>query len=451
MNSSKRTIQFDFISDLIVFALFYALIRKVELNPGDDFVYQNIVNDRSFFEWLNELYQMWSGRVVLTGLLVHALNLPIFIWRLMNSLMFTLLVRFTSKLSSRSLYFKALVFALMILMPEAVLSSGAFWITGSLNYLWPVSMMVFLLYHLKISSNEISFFKWFVLLIALLLATNNEQSSLVLLAFYGIMILYDYFVKKKLDHENLIVFGLISIGFLALMLAPGNFKRLQIETLGLNPSFSMLDIYDKLMIGIQYAFNVLFNGLRYHLLVISVVLLYVSFKQSKRLFWFSTIHTSLILFKVLFDLYIRYNPYCTACNDMHYILFNFRYFDVYNLTQFIHLIPTLLGIIYLLSIVLNYLSLNFIEHRSKLFNLLILLSGLASAVILGFSPTIEASGNRIFFLLSVNTIVFTVHSLSLLDTKKHRILFWIMCSLIIVIAALRVNTLLRLEFFEVLY
>ena len=36
MNSSKRTILFDFISDLIVFALFYALIRKVELNPGDE-------------------------------------------------------------------------------------------------------------------------------------------------------------------------------------------------------------------------------------------------------------------------------------------------------------------------------------------------------------------------------------------------------------------------------
>lgn len=266
MNKSKWSNILEYASDGIVFILFFLLVRKVELNPGDDFVYQNILNGRSFFVWLNELYFAWSGRIVLTGMLVYFLNLSLILWRLFNSLMFTLLVRYASKLSAKPNYFKAILFALFILMPEAVLSSGALWITGSLNYLWPVAMMLFLLYLLQSNNSRLSIFDWLMVMLALILATNNEQSSLVLLAFFGFVLLYDYFIEKEFKLNKLIIFGMIGIGFAILMLAPGNFTRLNIEILGLNPSFRMLDIYDKLMIGIQYTFNVFFNGLRYHLL-----------------------------------------------------------------------------------------------------------------------------------------------------------------------------------------
>ncbi len=451
MNKSKWLITLDYFLDILVFGLFYLLLRKVKLSPGDDFVYQNILNGRSFLVWLNELYQVWSGRVVLTGLLVYLLNAPLIVWRILNSLMFTVLARYASKLSSNAVYFKAILFSLFILMPEAVINSGAMWIAGSLNYLWPISMMVYLLYLLEKRVRKVSVMGGLMIFLALVLATNNEQSSLVLLVFYGLIILYDFLYDRSFERNELIIFGAIGVGFGILMLAPGNFTRLNIEILGLNPAFKMLDLYDKLMIGVQFAFNVLFNGLRYHLLIISTVLLFVSFKQSKRLFAFSLIQFTLIVFKVLFDLYIRYNPYCTACNDLHYVLYNFRYFDIYNLTQFIHLIPTLLGFIYLVSIILNYFALIEVDFRKKLFNSLILMSGLASAIILGFSPTIEASGHRIFFLMSVNIVLFTAQLLARLDTKKHRYLFWLLCFTIIIFATLRVNTLLQLEVFEVMY
>lgn len=396
----------------ILFLVFYIVLSPIKPTYGDDQIYQGILNGKQYFDWVVQLYQVWTGRVVLTSSLVYLLNAPLVIWRSLNAAMFTLLVYSLTELVQWKELTALWMSILVLTLPISILSSSAFWITGSLNYLWPTSIMIYLLHllwrffkHEKISNGHFAI-AYFISIFA----SNMEQSAMVIVVFYGIILTYVYFAQKRLDKRIIGLWLFMIVGFLFMMLAPGNLNRFNAEVFGLNPNFEMLDVYDKLMIGLSYTFNVLFNEMKLYLWIINLSILVLSLKGRKNIL-FSSIPFLMISFKGTFDLVIRLNPYCRMCNDVHYILFNHQYFEPFYFVEWIHMIPIIIGFTYIIFTVVSMFAIEG-SFKIAIFNSLILASGISSAVILGFSPTINASGHRIFFVLAVQVVLIMMIYLS---------------------------------------
>lgn len=401
-------------------AVFY-LLSPVITTYGDDQINQNILNGKGYIELIVNLYQFWTGRVILTSILVYLLNVPIIVWRIFNALMLTLLIYSLTEIINGKTLTTVIVSLLILSLPISILSSSAFWITGSLNYLWPTAIMVYLLLVLwrYFKQERISNIHVLFAFLVSILATNMEQSALILVVFYGVILTFVYFNQKRADKRIIGLWMFMIFCLLFIMLAPGNFYRFEAEVLGLNPSFAMLGIYEKLMIGMRYTFGVMFGEMKVYLWMMNFCFLLLSVIK-RRSILLTSIPFYIMSFKGVYDLYIRFNPFCRMCNDFHYILFNFQYFEPHYFIEWIHLIPIIIGITYVVFTIVSIYAVDD-SFEDATFNGLVLISGISSAIILGFSPTINASGHRIFFVLAIQVIlVLMIYLMRLYSHIKSR-------------------------------
>ena len=107
------------------------------------------LSDDSFFSgtgmngilnFCRERYITWTSRVIIEGFLVLFVNLPHYLFCLVNSLMIMLLIyslNMLLKIRDRNLIF--LFSALMALLPFSLLSDAG-WYATSINYLWPIAL-----------------------------------------------------------------------------------------------------------------------------------------------------------------------------------------------------------------------------------------------------------------------------------------------------------------------
>lgn len=407
-----------YVSIFIVFAI---VLKPVKPYYGDDIINMGILNNKSYFQWLIELYTRWSGRIILTSLLVLLLNLPLIIWRFLNAFFLTLLVISIIKITRLKSYYMYFVLFLILYFPINVLNSSSFWITGSLNYLWPISSSFYLIYVLRefYDRKNINNFQFVLSILFCIIGSNNEQTGIVLISFYTIILILIFKESRRLNRKILTLYLLMWVGFLVLMLAPGNFNRFNVEMLGIMPNFRMLTFYDKLLYGINFTSKILFYDFKYYLLLMVTLINILGLKSKRREFIFTLVPLFIISLKVVFDVYIRINPYCRSCNDLHYILFNFRYFSVSNFTEWIHLIPVIIVIVFLVSVIISTISV-IKNNKNLIFYLLAFLASFLSSIILGFSPTIDASGNRIYFLMLSLILLFIVLLFENLKIKENK-------------------------------
>lgn len=407
---------------LFIFLLFLFLFRNLEIVPGDDIIFKSSLNNQSIFSWMTNFYQMWSGRIVLTTFLVVLLNQNILIIKLFNALFATLLLYSMDKLSndSNKLINKMLVFSLFILIPEKYISSTVFWFTGSINYLWPIASLLYLLlllYEIFNDNSKITLFNYISASILSILASNSEQTAIVLMTFLIIFLVLNYIQERKINFFVLYLFLLATVTTLTTFLSPGNGVRLNAEILSLNPSFNLLSVIDKLYVGLNFTSNVLFNDFEYHLLLLSFALFFINRIDKKNGLFVSLLPIIIIFIRIIFNWLFVFFPYCTQCNDINYVLFNFRYFEVFYLAEIDHLVPLFLSIVVYISISLNILYCSLIKKSERIFLALLFLSAILSSIIIGFSPTIEASGNRIYLYMIVVLIVLVLFFINKLEFK----------------------------------
>lgn len=408
MNRFKPYLHDRRVHYVLIYFIFLLLLTHVKPTGGDDVVYQSKIIQMGFLSWIQDLYLLWSGRIVLTGLLAVFLNLPILLWKLLNAFFLTYLVYGIECLTFKDMKLRFLIFAFILLIPAQYMSSSAFWVTGSFNYLWPISSLLFILLRIKdmflnIDQTNVLFG---ISLLATLISGNNEQSALVSIVFLSFALVYRWIKYRTFKLKDIALWVFTLLNFLILMLAPGNFIRYQAEMLLWKSNFEMYNLVDQFMIGSFATLNVLFNHLQVYLMVLSFVLILknVHSKMVNRVFSF--VPMLIMLFKLMMDYIIKMYPYCTQCNDIHYIFFNFAKLDLNYNHSIITYIPMIVGFVYIFSVVLIVFHDEEWKEPAKLFYGLIFLASIFSGIMLGFSPTIEASGSRIYFLMIIGLISF---------------------------------------------
>ena len=240
-----------FVSLTLLFFVLIFILNKIYPLYFDDWVYSLTWNgaDRSYvphrvnslldiFQTQCNLYHQWTGRVVLHGINQFLLMLNPYLKYLINTSAYIIYIYIIYKYCKRSVFIQNSLYLIIfcssfLLLPN--LLETTIWTTGSANYLWGTLILILYIYpYYKFTqesfyNNKIGFSIVFGLL-GIIAGGTNENTVLSTIC---VLFVYIYYLKKsKTKIPQWMIFGLVGliIGAVFMLVAPGNFNRVQIYT-----------------------------------------------------------------------------------------------------------------------------------------------------------------------------------------------------------------------------
>ena len=247
--NKKNQLNLLFASIFIVFTLFFLIEFYTPLH-SDDFFYgqMGISFDKHFNHYIE-----WSGRLVAdyaSSLILSLYNYPIIrtiIIALFSTSLCYLIVAIACKLSNTQVtWFKFIIITALYWVSNPALGEINFWIVGACNYLITTTIVAFLIYIFITFKSKINHkILPFIFIIAVLAGCSNENTCITLLFF--LLLMYSFYRKQNtnIDHALLITILIgVSLGAIVLLLAPGNYIRLNSEVYN---EWNNLNFFEKLI------------------------------------------------------------------------------------------------------------------------------------------------------------------------------------------------------------
>lgn len=369
--------------------------------PGDDFDVSNASQHYNLYQWLVMRYFKWSGRLFPDGTSLILIPDKVWLWRILNPLFFIILAYGFVRIWKKNVRIIEFLTALFMLgyIKDNVLSSGFFWITGSMYYLWAVSLGLFAMipYADQVFRKEtINTFTFIMCLpFGFLASISNEQASLCMTCFAILSHIVLFRQKIKTDKRLILLTLAIIIGTCILIFAPGSRIRYVQEVARWYPGFDHLTLKEHFYIGTIWGFEKLFNDMKYFGYILSIILVIPYFKNRDlrknpvfRVF-FLVLCMMLLIDISGFDLKLFYN--FEEIRHFRFSRFMFSGSQLVSRNFMLAVFPYLFWGLY--SFMLIYLLLK--STNRKIFVLFCLLAVIASLVVMFFSPTIYASRNRV--------------------------------------------------------
>lgn len=376
--------------------LFLLFVHSFVSFGGDDTSYfSSMLDSYSLFSFLKMRYSIWSSRIIIEGFLVF-LSRHLYLWKVLDSLIYTLFIYASNRLLFSKMTFKnlGLTAAILLLYPFLYIGETGYCAT-SLNYLWPLSFMMigFLPYRAYLYQEKIPKYLYPISILSILYAINHEQAVCIVLAVSLFFLIYALLKKSSLKYPSiLLILSIISLIFI--LTCPGNENRVGIEMANYYPDYINANILDKLYLGMTTSMSILldctwiiyFFGLILFLSVIRNIC-----QKVPRVI--AVIYFGVLTFFFFLKIYCQIKNY-------YYEVFNYftkiGHIFVLNKTNICWL--SLIFFFFTFTIYLLYQ----LEKKKCIIPIFILLLGIGSRVMMGFSPTIFASGRRtvIFFFTS---------------------------------------------------
>ncbi len=377
------------------------LILHVFMNfGGDDLWFGKQLEKLSLPSYLQMRYQTWSSRVIIESILVFITKFDIFIWRILDCLLYTLACFVSVKLVNRKgkREINYLGCCLFLIYPYYEMSSAG-WGATTLNYMWCFSfgMLSFLPLIYKEYSKKIPKWLYVIAGVGLLYATNQEQMCALVLGFNFLYFIRKAYRKEKLNSYNVICLGLSLISLIFILTCPGNNIRTLSEITKWYPAFADFNLLHKVYLGVVPTMGVLLNnkvvlGVTFMLLSLGTFL-YGKKSITKGLAIFNF---SLILGLTFFEVnLIQVFPF------LKNIISIFQYqgipsFDKVSVFAFIFSIVLVIDMVFMLLVIFK---------GKQWLPIFVLLAGFASRFLIGFSPTIFVSGARTAFFLYMSLLI----------------------------------------------
>lgn len=344
------------------------------------------ISEPSYLNWVYGRYFSWSSRLPIELSLISLIN-HYKLWAVLNSVFISIFVTSCYCMANTKNGHEDkpvnITFLVFLLMPSTVLFGGAIWMTGSFNYIWPVSLMT-LAYSLLFNSiflNKILDKKSYVLMsLCFFLSSFNEQVAVSNILILTMLLVF--FLVKKCNVKHLITPALVTlVVIIFIATCPGNKNRYILEIPRWFPGYGDMNIIEKAMIGLNLAFDSFFA----HKTVIpALVAFYFGATTSSRKITCITIFISIAL------LICALMP--TPPHFLTRIKFNAE--TIYSIESVVRSL-TIIAIVS--TLVLTTIVRHSINEKSVVSSILLLASS-ASTVILGLSPTAYASSDRILFI-----------------------------------------------------
>ena len=278
---------------LIVFLGAFAVCCMINYSDGDDaFFKEQITNHPQLFDFVSYLTKTMNGRITSTFALWFVFKLPLLFWRLVNALFITAFVFINSKIiylfkKGEEKIYNYYIFSLSTfsIVGIGVIGYSCLWITGSVNYLWPLCFAMISIYpilRLITLNKSVSNIWWVVSIISgFYVALAQEQIAVVYMCFLFAIFLSDLLKNKKLNIPLFITLAVIIIAVIVLMISPFTQDRTGRELRWL-PEYATMSFFQKFFITVQWLIHSFTHSLRFVLIFLWINLA-ISFIKKKKI------------------------------------------------------------------------------------------------------------------------------------------------------------------------
>ena len=254
---------------------------------------------------------------------------------------------------------------------------------------------------------KIKFWQYPIYIAALIFASNQEQACAILFGTYLLFAIL-MIIKNKKIHPFIVIQNILVIASLVFILTcPGNSVRTQTEIENQFNDFEMLTVLDKIGLGLTSTMGVIIDKGNIVFAIMSILIavnIFLNYKERLyrvvslvpvftilSLCYFAKITTEIFpFFGTLKGLITEEQVMLTAvnCNNMLYV------------------IPIILAAANFICITMSLLLM--FKTLNKNTALLVFLVGLASRLIMGFSPTVFLSGERTMLFFEFAMIIVSI-------------------------------------------
>ncbi|GEM_PF-3208356 len=219
---------------------------------ADDRYFATMLSQYTLQDYLVHRYHTWTGRLPIEAVLVVLVH-HTWVWRVLNALMVLLLCHAMGRLARVGTGLSqggamTLAFALFVSMTPQITFEAAWWLTGSLNYLWPVALGLWSLVPL-LDRTPCGWPQRLGCCLAAMLAAYCDQLALVLVPLTLGLFIWRMRQGRWSGWDLAQVLLLCANAAFALS-APGNAVRYLQEQGMRFPNFADQDVWDKLRIGL---------------------------------------------------------------------------------------------------------------------------------------------------------------------------------------------------------
>ncbi len=443
MQPIEKTKMFRY-GERILFVCFFLaaliLCGQISYSDGDDAYFYSMAHSMPFFPYLKMRYIGWEGRMTSEAMTYIAFYFGKTFWQFANAAMLTLLpaglVHILKKmargLTERKSFFLSLAVCLTILsLGIEVIGYGAFWITGSTFYLWsivagiwaamPFVELVYGKSEWDAQKNGMPV-KWgktasgqadpekgsvsarmflYAIPCGFIAAMGQEQIAAVVIAFGILALVYDFRRERRIAWLPFLEIIIMITALFVLFISPGTEARSQAEVTQWMPQYATMSLGNHFFITVQWILSSFANEGKMLFCLIWLLGAWILWKENKG----NRVSGMLIGISVLFALValLRYV-------GIH--VFSEMGMGVTDITQCVNQVATpaslsgqnwLALVWWLMAVVFTIVLLWRLEERlrDKAVVCLMVLAACASEAIMFFSPTMYASGARVYFMSQI--------------------------------------------------
>lgn len=370
-------------------------------NKYDDKTFLESVTGNSIISYVAPRYFNWTSRFLIEYVLCFVLKISKYLWILIEALMVTLAGYSISRIfikENKTQNNVMLLFMILIYPLNAMNSAG--WAATTVNYMWPLATCLFALIPIrKIWDDEkIKFWEFPLYTISLIFAGNQEQTCAILCGTYILFTILMIIKNKKIHPYMIIQTILIIASIIFILTCPGNYVRTEQETIEIFKDFDMLTFLDKFSLGLTstMGFIIKKRNLVYTMLSL-LIAIYICSNYKEKVFKIVSV------IPIMSICLLGITPYIT--NSMFPYFGSFReliteervMLTAANSNNFLNVVPLIFALTNFICIALSILLI--FKNLKNNIAILVFLVGLASKIIIGFSPTVFSSVERsmIFF------------------------------------------------------
>lgn len=198
---------------LIFLVLEFLISIWITPNKYDSEFFIKQMQEMSVFDFVSMRYQTWTSRVLIETLICLILPKSGIIWAILNTIMMTILGYSILKIfvteDNPILNWMAICFILIYPLDKI---ASCDWGAGSMNYTWPLAMLLFSIIPIaKIQRQEkIAKYMYPIYSVALIFACNQEQCCMIAVCVYVIFIIY-HILKNKKVHPFMVVQCILAV------------------------------------------------------------------------------------------------------------------------------------------------------------------------------------------------------------------------------------------------
>lgn len=423
---NKSQLQYAFFKNkkiifwIILILTIYLFNCFFHFNSGsDDFYYKEAENKYSFWDYLiNVRYMTWSARLFPDTISYFIFHFNFNLWRVFNTIFFLLLCYSLVRLCKFkvTIYDMIIIISLIWYSSFSILDWGFFWATGSINYLWPLSIGIFILipfsdFYLKLKKSKFNIINLLRLIMTFCLSISNEQISIFIIIIMFFYLLFIYKRYKLFSNYLFLIMFITIIGLLFMLFAPGNISRYKSEVNTWYPGFDKLPISTHIRIGFIWFYEVVILNLKFVFIILSIL----TFLLMKNSIWkkFFLILILVIISLLLIEPNILFN-----FQMINKISFKNPNYHIISKNFLFSIFPFFLWFLFLINLIIH----SYVVTKKNKFILILYLAGILSCVMISFSPTLYASGHRVLccFLVSLVLIGFYLFQKILHKYSKNK-------------------------------